>query len=71
MKTSISIQVEYGSQWRPGDLMLDGDGSPVVIIAGETEERGPGDVFYLRSGSETDRILLDAAVEAGFNVIGG
>jgi len=71
MKTSISVQLEYGGQWRPGELMLDGGGSPVAVVAGETKERGPGDVFYIRSDSETDGILLDAAIEAGFNVISG
>jgi len=71
MKTSITVQLEYGGRWIPGELMLDGDGSPVVVVAGETEERGPGEVFYIRSDSETDEILLGAAIEAGFNVISG
>lgn len=71
MNTSVAVQVEYGGRWIPGELVLDGDGSPVVVVAGETKERGPADVFHIRSGSETDRILLDAASEAGFNVIEG
>ena len=71
MKTSIDVQLEYSGQRLPGELMLGSDGSPVVVVAGETEERGPADVFYIRSDSDTDEILLDLAAEAGFNVIEG
>ena len=71
MKTSIDVQLEYSGQWLPGELMLGSDGSPVVVVAGEIEERGPADVFYIRSDSETDRILPEIAAEAGFNVIEG
>ncbi len=71
MKTSIDVQVEYSGQWLPGELMLGSNGSPMVVVTGETEERGTGDVFYIRSDGETDEILLDLADEAGFNVIEG
>jgi hypothetical protein len=71
VETTVAVQLEYGGRWIPGKLMLGADGSLVVIVAGETQERGPGAVLYIRSDAATDEVLLDAAVEAGFNVIWG
>ena len=71
MRTNIDVQVTYGAPWLPGELMLAVDGSPVVAVTGEIDSFGPEDVFYIRSDSETDEILLDIAREAGFNVIEG
>ena len=71
MRTSIDVKVSYGAQWLPGELILDNDGSPVVILRDEKEGLGSDDVFSIRSDGETDAILLDAAWEAGFNVAEG
>ena len=71
MNTSIDVQLHYGGKWLPGELIIDEDGVPRVLVAGETVGRDPGGVFYLRSDGETDEELLDAAAAAGFNVLGG
>ena len=71
MRTSIDVQVTYGAPWLPGELILDSDGSPVVILPDEIDGLSPEDVFYIRSDGETDAVLLDAAREAGFNVVEG
>ena len=71
MNTSIDVQLHYGGKWLPGELIMGPDGVPRVLVAGETEGRDPGSVFYLRSDGETDEELLNAAAEAGFNVLGG
>ena len=70
-RTSIDVQVTYGASWLRGELMLAVDGSPVVTVTGEIDSFDPDDVFYIRSDEETDTILLEAAREAGFNVIEG
>jgi hypothetical protein len=70
-RTSIDVKVTYGAQWLTGDLILDNDGSPVVVLRDETESLGPDDVFFIRSDGETDAIVLDAAWDAGFNVVEG
>ncbi len=71
MNTSIEVQVRYGGKCLPGELIIDQDGVPKVLVAGETTESGPDGVFYLRSDGETDEELLAAAAAAGFNVIQG
>jgi hypothetical protein len=71
MRTSVDVQVTYGAQWLPGELILGSDGSLVATVAGKIDAFGPGEVFYIRSDGETDQILLDTAREAGFNVIDG
>jgi hypothetical protein len=71
MPTSIDVQVTYGAPWLPGELILDGDGSPVVTLPDEIDSFGPEDVFCVRSDGETDETMLKMARDAGFNVIEG
>jgi hypothetical protein len=71
MNTSIDVQLHYGGKWLPGELIMGQDGVPRVLVAGETAERDPDGVFYLRLDGETDEGLLDAAAAVGFNVVKG
>ena len=69
MNTPISAQLEYGGSWLPAELSDEHGDTVVVIVAGENTPRGVEDVFYLRADAETDRDLVRAAREAGFEVL--
>ena len=71
MKTPISAQLEYGGRWLPAELSDEHGDTPVRLVVDENTPRGVEDVFYLRSSAETDRDLLEAAREAGFEVLEG
>ena len=71
MESAVSIK--SGGQWHPAILTTEhaasSYGQPVVVVDGEPH--GPAEVECVRCDHRVPAELVDAAVAAGFYVIGG
>ena len=72
MQSKVSVQLTTGGEWLPAVLTDEHSASsyglPVVLVDGEP--CGTAEVSCLCVSSECEPELTEAAVSAGFNVIG-
>ena len=74
MQAEVSVQIVPGGPWFSATLTTEhaasSYGQPVVVVQGEPTARGPAEVEKIMVSSRVDPDLVDAAVNAGFHVVG-
>lgn len=74
MRAEVSARLRPGGPWLPAVLTTEraesSYGLPVVVMRGEYNARGTAEVECIRVGHDVPANLVDAAVNAGYLVVG-